>query len=359
MIDFLFVDSHRNESLSNLFSIDSQGFIRTLVVLDRELQSNYTLAIYMYDPMLKSYSLPTNIIIEILDDNDNLPYEPFLSNPFNLFIEQINTEETIIYEFKPIDLDYGPNGIVSIDCVNCSSLNYFQLKINKLTNTSQLITKENISVPNGIYTLAFVLRDHGLIISRERLYTLKFNLTHRLIGEEEIEEGFFSTTTSISFFARQKNFLTKFFFDKFQWRFLVFLIITWLILVLIALWTCYRYERISIIKQKEKEQQQQQQFEIQVRQHEIINQSMQALPKSLSFPMNSQSPYEKETLTQEDDEVEDTSYDADHIITDANFVLTAGCTTNESNVRYVSPFFLFRKAHILVNTSIKCQRTEV
>ncbi|CAF2757826.1 unnamed protein product [Rotaria sp. Silwood2] len=45
MVDFLFVDSYRNESLSNLFSIDSQGFIRTLVILDRELQSNYTLSI--------------------------------------------------------------------------------------------------------------------------------------------------------------------------------------------------------------------------------------------------------------------------------------------------------------------------
>jgi hypothetical protein len=56
--------------------------------------------------------------------------------------------------------------------------------------------------------------------------------------------------------------------------------------------------------------------------------------------INSTHLYEKETLTpQEDDEVEDTSYDADHIITDANFVLTSGCTANESNVRYVSSFF--------------------
>ncbi|CAF4180815.1 unnamed protein product, partial [Rotaria sp. Silwood2] len=333
MVDFLFVDSYRNESLSNLFSIDSQGFIRTLVILDRELQSNYTLSILMYDPILKSYSLPTYIRIQILDDNDNLPFEPFLSNPFDLSIEQINNEETIIYEFKPIDLDDGLNSLISIECLNCTSYYYFNLIKNNLTNSSILMTKINVTVPDGTYTLAFLLRDHGLPISRERFYTLKFNLTHRFINEEENDENFFLTTSSIPFLIKQKNFLSKFFFQKFQWRFLILLIISWFILVLTAVWTCYRYNRISIKKRKENEQNHQQ-FEIQVRQHEIVNQSVTVLPKSLSLPINSQQQYEKETLTHDDDEIEDTSYDADHIITDANFVLTSGCAANESNVRY-------------------------
>jgi uncharacterized protein YpmS len=332
MVNFLFVDSHRNESLSNIFSIDSQGFIHTLVVLDRELQSNYTLSIFMYDTMLKSYSLPTSIIIQILDDNDNLPYEPYLSNSYDLTIEQRNNDETIIYEFKPIDLDDGSNGMVSIDCLNCTSIYYFNLIKNNYTNSSMLITKENITIPDGIYTLAFVLRDNGLYISRERIYTLTFNLTHRFE-----EEKFLLTTSSIPFLMKQKSFLTKLFLHNFQWRFLILLIVSWLILVFIALWTCYRYDQISKIKQKE----QQEQFEIQVRQHAIISPPIPILPKSSLLPINSQQLYDKETLTpQDDDEVEDTSYDADHIITDANFVLTSGCTTNESNLRYVSSFFL-------------------
>jgi hypothetical protein len=344
MVDFLFADSHRNESLLNLFSIDSQGFIRTLVVLDRELQSNYTLSIFIYDRLLQSYSLPTYIIIEILDDNDNLPYEPFLSNPFDLSIEQFNNEETIIYEFKPIDLDDGPNGIVSIDCLNCTSTHYFDLIINNSSNTSMLITKANITVPDGTYILAFILRDHGIFISRERFYTLKFNLTHRLINDEDDDENFFPTTSSMPFLIRQKNFLLKFFSQKFEWRFLILLIISWLVLVLVALWTCYNYDRILRKKRKEKEQQQH--FEIQVRQHEIINQPMSILPKLSSFPPNSQHQYEKETLTQDDDEIEDTSYDADHIITDANFVLASGCAANESNGRYVSSLFFPEKTYI-------------
>jgi hypothetical protein len=53
MINFLFVDSQQNESLSGLFSIDSQGFIHTLVSFDREFQSNYSLYISMYDLILK------------------------------------------------------------------------------------------------------------------------------------------------------------------------------------------------------------------------------------------------------------------------------------------------------------------
>ena len=335
-VDFLFVDSHRNHSFSNLFSIDSQGFIRTLIVLDRELQSNHNLSIFMYDPMLKSYSLPTYILVQIIDENDNLPYEPFLSKPFDLSIEQFDKEETLIYEFKPIDLDEGANGLVSIDCVNCSALAYFLLRRNNYTNSSLLITKPNITVPDGIYTLAFVLRDHGLIVSRERLYTLKFNLTHRVSSDEE--EPIFAPPPSVSFFLKQKHFFSKLLLEKFQWHFLLFLLICWFILVAVAIWTCYRYERISNKKHKVAEQhrREQQQFEIQVRQHEIVGQAVQGPAQSSSFPVSSQQLYEKETVTHDDDEIEDTSYDADHIMADANFVLTSGCAGNEPNVRYVS-----------------------
>ena len=332
-VDFLFVDSHRNESLSNFFSIDSQGFIRTLIVLDRELQSNHTLSIFMYDPMLKSYSLPTSIVIQVLDENDNLPFEPFLSNTYELSIEQINNDETIIYEFKPIDLDDGPNGIISIDCLNCTSSSYFHLILNNSTNTSLLMSRANRTIPVGTYTLAFVLRDHGVFISRERIYTLTFNVTHR--SSEEEEEGIFlRPTTAIPFLIRPKTFLSKLFFQKFQWRFLILLIVSWLVLVLIALWTCYRYDRITRRKQREKEQQEQ--FEIQVRQHEIISPPMNNPSKPSALPVHTQQFYEKEVLPPDDDEVEDTSYDADHIITDANFVLTSGCAASESHARYVS-----------------------
>lgn len=287
----------------------------------------------MYDPLLKSYSLPTSIVIQVLDENDNLPYEPFLSNPYELSIEQINTDETVIYEFKPIDLDDGSNGIVSIDCLNCTSSSYFHIILNNSTNTNLLITKANRTIPVGTYTLAFVLRDHGVFISRERIYTLTFNLTHR----SSDDDGIFHRTTMIPFFIRPKTFLSKLFFQKFQWRFLILLIVSWLVLVLIALWTCYRYDRITRRKQREKEQQEQ--FEIQVRQHEIISPPINNNPiKPLTIPAHAQQFYEKEILTPDDDEVEDTSYDADHIITDANFVLTSGCTANESHGRYVSSF---------------------
>ena len=327
------MDSQRNQSLSNLFSIDSQGFIRTLVVLDRELQSNYNLSVFIYDSMLKSYSLPTYIVIQLVDENDNLPYEPFLSNPFDLSVEQINNDETVIYEFKPLDLDEGLNGVVSIHCVNCTLTPYFHLLANNRTNSTILLTRANVTVPDDVYTLAFILRDHGAIVSRERLYTLKFNFTHRLIdGDDEHE---FDTTASVPFLSKPKHLFSTLSMHKFQSHFLVVLFTCWIVLVLLALWTCYRHERMSNKHQQEKDQQQQQ-LESQVRQHEIVTQSIQILPKSSSLPIDSQRPFGKETLTQDDDEIEDTSYDADHIITDANFVLTSGCTPNESNIRYVS-----------------------
>ncbi len=59
----------------------------------------------MYDLILKSYTISTLVIIKILNENDNIPYEPFLSNSSIFSIEQIDNDETIIYEFKPIDYD--------------------------------------------------------------------------------------------------------------------------------------------------------------------------------------------------------------------------------------------------------------
>jgi hypothetical protein len=182
----------------------------------------------MYDPILKSYAHPTYVIITILDENDNIPYEPFLSNSSILSIEQIDNDETIIYEFKPIDHDNGLNGFVSIECLNCTSIFYFYIR-----NSLTLITRPNITIPNGIYTLAFILRDHGLIIFHQRLYTLTFNLTHRSNIDQQ-------KTLLSTIFVYKELLLT------FSWHY--FLII-WLILVIIALWTCCRYYQISINEQ--------------------------------------------------------------------------------------------------------------
>lgn len=290
----------------------------------------------MFDPILKSYSLPTSILIEILDENDNLPYEPFLANPFDLSIEQSNNEETMIYEFKPIDLDDGPNGIVSIECLNCSSSSYFHLIENNSTrNISVLMTRTNVTVPDGIYSLGFLLRDHGSQIVRERVYTLTFNFSHRSNFDNE-DERISATTSSMIFFMKRSNFFTRFSLEKFQWQMLACLLIFWLFLVIVALWTCCHYERKAKRKRDEKRREQHERLERQVRQHEILGQTIISVQKSASFPVMLQPLPEKETLNQEEDEIEDTSYDADHIMTDANFVLTPAAAVNESNIRYVS-----------------------
>lgn len=166
----------------------------------------------MYDSILKSYSLPTQIFIEILDENDNPPYEPFLSNSSILSIEQINNEETIIYEFHPIDNDDGLNGLISIECLNCTSIFYISIQ-----NSSILKLRSNVTIPIGLYTLAFIVRDHGLIISHKRLYTLTFNLTHHTNSKQQEK---------------------YFFLSKLSWHY--FLII-WFILLIIILRAFYRY----------------------------------------------------------------------------------------------------------------------
>jgi cytoskeletal protein RodZ len=191
-------------------------------------------------------------------------------------------------------------------------------------------------VPEGSYALAFILRDHGSTIARERMYTLAFRLARRLLNNEDNELT--TPLSSLLPLLKSKQLLTRLFPVRVQWRVLLILLISWIILVVFSVWTCYRYDHTSRNQQKLREQQQQR-FEVQVRQHEIVGQAFQTLPESSSFPVTSLQPPEKETLTQEDDEIEDTSYDADHIMTDANFVLTSGCAVNESAMRYVSSFF--------------------
>ena len=220
MIDFLFVDSQENQSLSGLFSIDSQGFIHTLAIFDRELQSNYSVFISIYDPMLNSYAHPTQVIIEILDENDNPPYESILFNTSIFSIEQIDNTETIICEFQPIDHDIELNGLVSIECLNCSSIFY-------LENSSRLTTRSNRTIPNGIYTLAFLMRDHGLIISHQHLYTLTFNLTHQEISRQWKQ-----------FFLHGKEHFIKYIRYYFP--------TIWFLFLLIILGTSYRYYQVSI-----------------------------------------------------------------------------------------------------------------
>lgn len=185
----------------------------------------------MYDILLKTYTAPTYVIIQILDENDNIPYEPFLSNFSSIIsIKQDNHDETIIYEFKPIDLDDGLNGLVSVDCLNCTSSFYFHI-----INSSILTTRPQIRVPDGIYTLAFILRDHGSITSHKRTYTLTFNLTHHSSNDEQ------ANLLSIKSY--------KYILLIQSWACFTLFLITWFIFFIMASWRCHRYHRLLTDKE--------------------------------------------------------------------------------------------------------------
>ncbi|CAF3407386.1 unnamed protein product [Rotaria sp. Silwood1] len=81
-----------------------------------------------------------------------------------------------------------------------------------------------------------MLRDHGLIISYKRFYTLKINLTHSF--NSKAEEKLFSM-----------KFIYKYFLLKFSWQYFIIFLFIWFILVLMALWKCYYYDRILINKE--------------------------------------------------------------------------------------------------------------
>ena len=198
----------------------------------------------MYDPILESYALPTHVIIQVLDENDNIPYEPVLSKSPILLIEQMNNDVTIIYEFTPVDLDDGLNGLVSIECLDCTSTFYFHI-----VNSTVLITRPNITIPDGMYALTFILRDHGLLKSNKQFHTLTFSLTHHLNYKNE--EKVFALSSIY------ENFLSR------SWHYYFLFIISWLALVVIISWTCYCYDQGSIKNQ--------------IQQHEIIEENSRIL----------------------------------------------------------------------------------
>lgn len=93
------------------FSIDSSGKVTVVSRLDYETQSQYVLNLLAVDPELakqsnnsESYSSKTQLVVDILDLNDNMPEFDF-QIPSDLYIDENIAINTTIYVFKVFDKD--------------------------------------------------------------------------------------------------------------------------------------------------------------------------------------------------------------------------------------------------------------
>ncbi|CAF0764583.1 unnamed protein product, partial [Didymodactylos carnosus] len=339
LIQYVFVDTQRNESSD--FVIDSNGIIRTLVILDRETHSEYNMSIVIYDDELQASSPPAIIHIKVLDINDNAPSLRSSDPSHIISINQVDlytSDDSVLYTLDIVDFDEGMNGLVTVNCFNCTP--YFSID-----QDGKVKRVSNMTVPNGFYTLGILLRDNGTKTSLETQHWLRLHINgpeHETNSPLSLSSQFYTTTNVIQL----KNDKIKWPLNVIQIRpqiwFIILVCISWFLLAIAAMWTCYQYEKQN--KEKKKRL-----LISQVRDHKIIVHQHQQPPYD-TLDSKTSCIYTKLTggdkhdqqLTminhnkindsfQNEDEIEDTSYDADGIIGDTNFVLTTSKNNTDTH----------------------------
>ncbi|CAF1472639.1 unnamed protein product, partial [Didymodactylos carnosus] len=332
LIQYTFGDTEQN--VSSNFIIDFNGVLRTLVVLDRETHSEYNLSIVLYDDELKVSSSPAMVHIIVLDVNDNAPLLRRSDTSHIISINQddlYTSDDHVIYKLDTVDFDDGMNGLVTVNCTNCTP--YFSVdQYGKVKRTPNMI------VPNGFYTFSILLRDNGTKRPLETQHWLRLHING--LKYETNSSLPQLNPYSIIDIIEMKNNRIKWLLNitqlKSQIWFLILFCVIWLVLVIAAIWTCCQYKKQN--KEKKKRL-----LISQVRDNKIIvheqspydishSKTACIYTKLTNKNKNKQliiiNKNKNNDSLQKDDEIEDTSYDADGILSDNNFDLT---TRNNNN----------------------------
>lgn len=99
-------------NVGNTFQFDptyGAGVIATAGLLDREVMERYMLTITATDD--GGLVASTNVIINIIDQNDNAPQCMAPINPVLITIDQLNSRSKIVTTIIAVDLDIGENAI--------------------------------------------------------------------------------------------------------------------------------------------------------------------------------------------------------------------------------------------------------
>ncbi|CAI9732402.1 protocadherin beta-15-like isoform X1 [Octopus vulgaris] len=178
-----------NSKQTHAFKISHLGFISTTQSLDREQQEIYKFKVFVKDNGIPPLNNEANVIIEVMDKNDNVPYFTFPSvNPFNLYVYYHPQSKGVITTLRASDRDEHVNAFLKYEILEGNDKHLF--KVNPYTG---LLSFSRTVYQNdaGLYTLNLVVKDSGTpVLSATTTLSLTLtvsNTTARMDKPEDTE----------------------------------------------------------------------------------------------------------------------------------------------------------------------------
>ena len=147
-----------NENLP--FIISNDGFISTVISLDREIQDIYEFQVLIKDNGIPSLNTTVDVMVEVRDENDNAPYFMFPTvNPYTLDVLYNPHSLNNITILKAVDEDSLENAFLKYEITAGNEKHLFTLNpYTGLLFFSQIISPEDV----GYYQLVITVKDSGI-----------------------------------------------------------------------------------------------------------------------------------------------------------------------------------------------------
>ncbi|XP_029644863.2 protocadherin gamma-B1-like [Octopus sinensis] len=159
------------------FRISNYGFITTTQPLDREKQDRYRLAVVVKDNGTPPLKNTANVIVEIMDKNDNVPYFTFPGvDPFHLKVHYHPKRQKAITTLRAYDRDSQLNSFLQYEILDGNDKKLFSLDMySGVMSFSRPVYK----VDAGFYKLNVSVKDSGTpALSTTTLLTLTLTVSN-------------------------------------------------------------------------------------------------------------------------------------------------------------------------------------
>lgn len=146
------------------FQITNYGYISTRVSLDREQQELYHLRVFVKDHGVLSLNNTVGVTVEVMDENDNVPYFTFPNvNPFLMNVHYRPEDGRNITILRAIDKDIGKNAILTYEITGGNAQKLFMLN---RKNGQLSFSRVPFIRDTGIHNLQIRVRDGGIPVLR-------------------------------------------------------------------------------------------------------------------------------------------------------------------------------------------------
>nr|QBA31124.1 protocadherin [Octopus vulgaris] len=159
------------------FKISHFGYITTTQSLDREKQDRYRLVVVVKDNGTPSLRNTANVIVEIMDKNDNVPYFTFPGvDPFHLKVHYHPQRQKAITTLRAYDRDSQLNSFLQYEILGGNDKKLFSLD---LYSGVMSFSRSVYKVDAGFYKLNLSVKDSGTpVLSTTTSLTLKLTVSN-------------------------------------------------------------------------------------------------------------------------------------------------------------------------------------